>query len=726
MFRRYVCLVSLALVLSVAGNAGADLVDHWNLDGGSGTTAIDRVAGGTDGTISGATWVNDPERGSVLSFDGVDDVVTMVGYKAITGGASRSMSLWFKTDGSGTGPNGRGLLGWGTPQGSGVRWELAINMQGDPRVPGALRINASSGTRTCQTVVTDSQWHHVAVTLHDDGSPTSEEMYVYLDGVEESYSQTNAGVAIDTGSDADVRVGNGVREDQNGFFSGLISDVRIYDHALTQEEIQAAMLSSGGEPYPFALNPNPADGALIAATWMSMTWSPAVSAVSHDVYLGTSFDDVNNGTNDTFTGNQAATSLIVGFPGFPVPDGLVPGTTYYWRIDEVNETDPNSPWKGPVWSFSIPPKTAYSPDPADGAEFVDPNAIFTWTGGYGSKLHTTYLGDNYDDVNNAAGGIPLGSPSYDPDTLEREKVLYWRVDEFDGVETHKGDIWAFTTPGAVGNPQPANGAVDVQMIETLSWTPADTAVSHHLYFGTDKDAVNDATTASPQYIGARALGAESYEPGGLAWDSSYAWRVDEVYPSGTVKGLVWTFTTADFILVDDFESYDDIDPLPGELGINRIFDIWIDGFGTTANGALVGNDLPPYAEQTVVHGGAQSMPYLYDNNLKTSEATLTLASPRDWNEQGVTKLSLWFRGDPANAAERMFIALNGNAVVYHDDASATQITRWTEWMIDLTRFVGVDLTNVNTITIGFGTKNPGAPGPGGTGTMYFDDIRLVR
>jgi len=210
----------------------------------------------------------------------------------------------------------------------------------------------------------------------------------------------------------------------------------------------------------------------------------------------------------------------------------------------------------------------------------------------------------------------------------------------------------------VGNPQPANGAVDVQMIETLSWTPADTAASHHLYFGTDKDAVNDATTASPQYIGARALGAESYEPGGLAWDSSHAWRVDEVYPSGTVKGLVWTFKTADFILVDDFESYDDIDPLPGELGINRIFDIWIDGFGSTANGALVGNDLPPYTEQTVVHGGAQSMPYLYDNNLKTSEATLTLVYPRDWSEQGVTKLILWFRGDPANAAERMFVALN--------------------------------------------------------------------
>jgi hypothetical protein len=74
----------------------------------------------------------------------------------------------------------------------------------------------------------------------------------------------------------------------------------------------------------------------------------------------------------------------------------------------------------------------------------------------------------------------------------------------------------------------------------------------------------------------------------------------------------------------------------------------------------------------------------------------------------------------------MFVGLNPGApgVVYHDDASATQITRWTEWIIELTRFVGVDLTNVNTITIGFGTKSSPAAG-GGTGTMYFDDIRLV-
>jgi hypothetical protein len=105
---------------------------------------------------------------------------------------------------------------------------------------------------------------------------------------------------------------------------------------------------------------------------------------------------------------------------------------------------------------------------------------------------------------------------------------------------------------------------------------------------------------------------------------------------------------------------------------------------------------------------------------------MTLVYPRDWADEGVTKLVLWFRGGSANAAERMFVALNGNAVVYHDDQNAAQATGWTAWVIDLTLFAdqGVDLTNVDTITIGFGTKN--SPAAGGSGQMYFDDIRLAR
>jgi len=481
MSKKLIYLVSFVLVLGIAGNTLADLVDQWKFDEGSGTTAFNSVAGGTDGTIDGATWVNDPIRGVVLSFDGIDDVVNMIDYKAITGGASRSMCLWFKTDGSGgTGGNGRGLIGWGTPTGSGVRWELTINTQGDPRIPGALRINTSSGTRTCQTVVTDSTWHHVAVTLHDDGSPTSEEIYVYLDGVEESYSQTNAGIAVNTGSDTDVRVGLGARTDQYGYINGLIDDVCIFDHALTEAEILFIM-EEGGEGYPYAMGPKPADGALYEDTWVNLSWQPGDSAISHDVYIGESFDDVNDGAEGTFQGNQAATKLIVGFLGFAFPDGLVPGTTYYWRIDEVNDTDPNSPWKGNIWSFTIPPKTAYWPDPADGAESVELDVELSWTGGFGAKLHTVYFGENFDDVNNATEGLPQGITTYTPGPLKLSKTYYWRVDEFDAIATYKGNIWSFTTQGAVGNPNPSNGAVDVKQTAILTWSPGVYAASHQLY-----------------------------------------------------------------------------------------------------------------------------------------------------------------------------------------------------------------------------------------------------
>jgi len=124
------------------------------------------------------------------------------------------------------------------------------------------------------------------------------------------------------------------------------------------------------------------------------------------------------------------------------------------------------------------------------------------------------------------------------------------------------------------------------------------------------------------------------------------------------------------------------------------------------------------------------MPVFYDNNqqgkLKYSEVEMTLTYPRDWTENGVDTLTIWFRGDSANAAETLYVALNGSAVVFHDNPDAAQITTWTEWTIDLQVFadLGVDLTNVNTIALGLGNKNN--PQVGGSGVVFFDDIRLYR
>jgi hypothetical protein len=619
-----------------------------------------------------------------------------------------------------------------------------------------------------------------------------------------------------------------------------------------------------------ATNPSPANGGAQPDTWANITWTPGETAASHDFYFGDNFADVNSGAPSTLVGNQSLAYAIVGLPGFPFPDGLTLGSTYYWRVDEVEAS--GTKYKGDIWSFTVPPKTAWNPSPRNGAKFVSVDADLSWSAGSGARLHTVYFGDNFADVNNATtGGTRQANTTYALPTLTAGKTYYWRIDEFDIVTTHKGDVWSFTTAGPGGGilgeyfnntnvtgtpalvridpavninlagatspgapipgdgwsarwtadldvvfddvftfsvnsqdgtrlwiddqlvinvwvawvtteyaslpiplkagihslrleyfdsggdavqvlnwttptqakqvipagplqlpllarrPDPISGTAGVNLMSVLTWKPGHAAVSHDVYFGTDAQAVANATKTSPEYKGTKALGAESLDQGKLAFDTTYFWRVDEVNnanPKSPWIGNVWSFWTGNFLVVEDFESYNDIDP-PG-AGSNRIFDKWVDGFGTTTNGAVVGNNLPPYAEVGVLHGGAQVMPYTYDNNLKTSEATMMLVYPRDWTEQGVTKLSLWFQGAATNSAEKMFVALNGTAVVYNDNPAATQSKGWNEWVIDLQAFAskGVNLANVNTITIGIGTKN--TPAVGGTGKLYFDDIRLIR
>jgi hypothetical protein len=572
---------------------------------------------------------------------------------------------------------------------------------------------------TASDVVPADQWTHVAVT--GDGT----NFRIYVNG---ALSQESAFQTTD-GTNATYYIGGDPTWIDESY-TGMIDDFRLYNHVMSEDDIKSSMENQGGAIVK-AYGPNPRNNTLNEDTWINLSWRAGDFAVSHDVYIGDNFDAVNEGAEGTFIGNQTATFIVAGFPGFSYPDGLIPGTTYYWRIDEVNEAEPNSPWKGDIWSFSIPPKTAYFPEPADSAESVALDAILSWTPGFGAKLHTVYFGETFDEVDNAAGGSPQGAATYSPGTLKMAKTYYWRVDEFDIVETHKGNVWSFTTEGAVAALDPVNGAVDVTQMPVLTWAPG-LGASHEIYFGTDKDAVKNADTSSPEFKGSGNLGSESYDPGMLAWDTTYYWRIDEsnnTNPDSPWTGPLWSFTTADFLIVDDFEDYD--------IGNNEIWWVWIDGLGYASHptkpahpgngtGSMVGDETTgSYMEETIVHGGNQSMPIFYDNSaLRYSEVEMTLTYPRDWTENGVNKLSIWFRGISDNAAETLYVALNGIAVVTHDNPEAAQTGRWTEWTIDLQAFAdqGVNLANVNTIALGLGNRNN--PLAGGSGTMYFDDIRL--
>jgi hypothetical protein len=192
-------------------------------------------------------------------------------------------------------------------------------------------------------------------------------------------------------------------------------------------------------------------------------------------------------------------------------------------------------------------------------------------------------------------------------------------------------------------PQPSDDAAEVTTNQGLIWSGGAGAVSHDVYFGTNKAEI--AAGTGDTFQGNQI--ETSFDPGKLLSGVTYYWRIDEKTADGTtIPGPIWSFTTAESVVVDDFESYNDINP--GEPGSNRILDVWKDGYGTTTNGALVGNDFPPYAEQNIVHGGNQAMPLFYDNtNTDYSEAVRTFnGDPWDFTENGLVGLTLWYKGQP--------------------------------------------------------------------------------
>ncbi|MHC4431773.1 MAG: LamG domain-containing protein, partial [Planctomycetota bacterium] len=439
-------LISLVVVLVMAHGAPAGLVGHWTFDEDSGAVAADSSGNGNAGSVAGdAAWVAGQMGNSALDFDDSDDIVIIDDDPSLDIEDALTISLWVNT------PEVVSPNHMVTKQPSGTAPD---------NYPGNYEFRVKDNTiqflhQTSESTdytlyistsqITAGQWHHAAVSIVEGGS-----VEFYLDGAPAgSLPQLGAFGVL---NDNSLRIGG--RKD-NHFFNGILDDVYIYARALTPDQIVG--LGRGIEPaFRKAENPSIPDNSLFENTWANLTWTPGDAAVSHDVYVGDNFEDVDNGVPGApgFQGNQTATSLLLGFPGFAVPNGLVPGTTYYWRIDEVNDADPNSPWKGDVWSFRVPPMEAYSAVPPDKARFVLPDVTLEWTAGFNAKLHTVYYGDNFEEVDNASGAIAQTDTTFTPSALEADSTYYWRVDEFDGAETHKGDVWSFTTVPdvAVTNP----------------------------------------------------------------------------------------------------------------------------------------------------------------------------------------------------------------------------------------------------------------------------------
>ena len=588
---------------------------------------------------------------------------------------------------------------------------------------------------------------------------------------------------------------------QNAFGMTITSDIPIYGILITAPGIDPVSILAVPESATlYAFSPHPADGEVDVSRDVVLSWRPASSAANHDVYFGTVLADVNAAGETNPLGvlvkqGQDANSYSPVGP-------LKLDQTYYWRVDEVNNVESGSPWKGNVWSFTTEPvgypirnitATASSSDEAGGG----PESTINGSGLSATDLHSTETTTMW--LSSSSGPQPPRIQYEFDKAYKLHEMWVWNYNgqviltglgfrnatieySIDGANwTQLGGVhefakasgkndYAYNTTVALGgvvakyvrvtpnsnwsggmlnqyglsevrflyiptyarNPDPASGATDVDLDVVLNWRAGREAASHKVYFTSDRKTVIDGTAPGV------TVSESSYAPGPLPLGKTYYWRVDEVNEAATPaswKGDVWAFSTWEYLVVDDFEDYNDYPP-------HRIFQIWLDGLGFTqpapgypsnGTGSAVGNSQPPYAERTIVHSGQQSMPLGYDNTGATGKARYSethreWATPQDWTRNGVRSLSLWFRGDPNNAAERMYVAVANKtgspAVVYHDDPSAVKMNTWQEWNIDLKEFAdqGVDLTNVSRIAVGFGNRTN--PQPGGSGNMYLDDIRL--
>jgi len=524
-----------------------------------------------------------------------------------------------------------------------------------------------------------------------------------------------------------------------------------------------------------AKRPNPADGETEVSRDVVLNWEPGFYAPpvnGHKVYLSENIDDVNDGIGGI---TQSADS-------YAPPERLDFGTTYYWRVDEVNAPPDSSVHKGKVWSFTTellayPIENIAVTASSTAQEDMGPENTINGAGLDANDLHSMDVMDMW-----LSGDEPLGAwIEYEFDKVYKPHEMWiWNSNQMveslvgfglkdvsveyslDGTDyTTLGTTYEFTqAPGAsdyahnttvdfgsVGakyvrlttnsnwgglldlyglsevrflyipvdakKPYPVSGATNVDPAVVLGWKAGREAVTHDVYFSDDEQAVIDGTAP------VETVTEASYGPLSLDLGKDYYWKVSEVNEAETITTWgsdLWSFTVADYLIVDDFEDYTDYEPY-------TVYFAWLDGYENPANGSTVGYPNPNFlndehfVETAIVHGGKQSMPLFYSNTAGAaySEAERTFSVPQNWTKAGIQTLVLYFHGSAGNTGQ-LYVKVNGTKVVYDGDAGDMQRVRWKQWNIDLVS-LGVNLQNVTTMGIGI-------DGNSASGTLYLDDILL--
>ncbi|MBL7146927.1 MAG: LamG domain-containing protein [Phycisphaerae bacterium] len=719
MCKKLICLVSfvLALGMILTSVAQAGLVGWWRFNEGSGDTADDSSGNGHHGTLLGnPEWVVGPEGfGGALSFGpemciGVDCGV----FDPTNGTGQFTLALWAFWDGTGaiqhflTKSNGWGadtmmfqVELWAANDSEAHRDRVGISYQPVGSIPFSI--------------MPTNEWVHLAWTF--DGTNAT----LYLNGVDEEGPK-----ALSIGPDVDAQVEIGYNSNRPELsertFHGPLDEVRIYDYALTETEIQIVM--QGGEGFPNALGPTPANGSLDQDMSVNLSWRPGDFAVSHDVYFGDNFNDVNEASRTNpqdvlVSQNQEDTTYD--------PPGLLEfGQSYYWRIDEFNDTEPNSPWKGSTWSFTVidhfivdnfedynnyPPDEIFSTwldgweDDTNGAtvghdaDFTKGENIVETTIIQGGKQSMPFYYDNSGTANYAEA-IRTFSPAQDW-TREGVGVLsLW----FRGHPAYVGgftegpagtytmtasgeDIWANADEFHFAFKQVTGASAIIAKVESLDNTDP---------FAKGGVMIRDTLDADSPYVGVFITPENGVR---FQYRSTTGGITDRYFEEGltapqwvklerTAGGLVRAYHSEDGIAWSRFDL------------------------------TQVSMDMPIYVGLALTSHVADLTGEAKFSNVSFPDTMIDL----QWTDQDIGMLS--------NEAEPMYITVGdgsgASATVYHANPDATLINTWTQWNVPLTDLSnqGVVLTDISKMAIGFGSADN--PQSGGSGLVFFDDIRLYQ
>jgi len=537
-----------------------------------------------------------------------------------------------------------------------------------------------------------------------------------------------------------------------------------------------------------AWHPTPANQMLwVDPAQQMLTWERGMLAVEHQVYFSTDQQAVTDGAASALKGATPDLNWVL--------DGLVEKTTYYWRVDEIQAD--GTVINGAVWQFTTVDSGSvegllgnYFPNRTLFGDAVltrtDPSINFDWSingpvgianysvrwnGEIVAPFTDTYRIIGFADdamriyidgqlvastwqkilgvgatvdvsgfVDMEAGKSYSIQMEYYQTTGGASAELAWASDNLVRMTIPAG---ALLLPQRAYNPAPGMEAVDVDQHPILSWDVPEKVTGHDVYFGTDRDAVANATVDTAGIYLGRQTDA-SLTPDALAWNQTYYWRIDGVTAGNVVKGTIWSFTTAGFAGIDDFESYADVEG-------RWVFNTWLDGYGGNIDlgGSTVGH-ASTTMETTYVQGGSQALPLYYDNDGSftdyfgasstpiASETTREFATAQDWTTRdGVSlkTLRLWFMGDfdivdgaTLNVPDDLYLKVEDAAgtvvtIPHPDNPASVNVTGYTEWVIPLSDLASqnIDLTQVKKMTIGVG-QTEGSPR--GTGLLFIDSVAL--